>query len=130
MNSITIFLPLPRKELFPNARVHWRVRHRETRHARLVAKVQAMQAIGKEKPPQWARARMVVKFSLPHLRHDPSNLMRSLKAYEDGMQDAGVIANDRGLWPERPEVVRDPCVADHPNCEMRRGIVRMTLIPE
>jgi hypothetical protein len=35
---------------------------------------------------------------------DPSNMMASLKAYEDGIQDAGIIANDLGLWPLRPTI--------------------------
>jgi len=33
---------------------------------------------------------------------DPGNFMASLKATEDGIADAGIVENDRGLWPERP----------------------------
>jgi hypothetical protein len=130
MTDFTIFLPLPRRELFPNFHGHWRPKHREISHARLAAKNAAMNTLGPRRPPMWEKCRMVVKFSMPHLRHDPANLMASLKAYEDGLQDAGIIANDRGLWPERPIIERDPCVGDHPDSEFRRGIVRITLIPE
>jgi len=38
-------------------------------------------------------------------RHpDPDNIISSLKSAFDGLQDAGVVANDRGLWPERPVI--------------------------
>jgi hypothetical protein len=91
----------------------------------------AKEALGSEWPPRWASASLHVKFSLPTvLRHDPANLMRSLKAYEDGLQDACIIDNDRGLWPERPVIDRDPCVKEHPHRAFRRGIVRLTVVPE
>lgn len=131
MTHFTVFLPLPKAALFPNARVHWRVRWRETKMARRLAMVAAKEALGSEWPPRWPAASMHVKFSLPTaLRHDPSNLMRSLKAYEDGLQDARIIENDRGLWPERPVIDRDPMVKDHPIAAFRRGIVRIVIVPE
>ena len=46
---------------------------------------------------------------------DPGNFMSSLKACEDGIEDAGIIANDRGLWPERPEFFKD---AGNPRIEI------------
>lgn len=36
---------------------------------------------------------------------DPGNLMASLKAYEDGFQDAGIVKNDKELWPLRPVII-------------------------
>jgi hypothetical protein len=33
--------------------------------------------------------------------------MASLKAAEDGIADAGIIVNDRALWPERPVFDKD-----------------------
>ena len=131
MTSLTIYLPLPKAALFPNARVHWRVRWRETKLARRQAKEAAKAAMGKEWPPRWASASLHVTFTLPgELRHDPANLMRSLKAYEDGLQDAGIIENDRGLWPERPMIDRDPALKGHLLPAYRRGMVKMTVVPE
>jgi len=131
MNQISIFLPMPPAALFPNSRVHWRVRWRETKAARRLACMAAKEALGLNWPPRWVSASLHVKFSLPTvLRHDPANLMRSLKAYEDGLQDAGIVDNDRGLWPERPVIDRDPCVKDHPDRRFRRGIVRLTVMEE
>lgn len=37
---------------------------------------------------------------------DPDNIIASLKAYIDGLADAGIVANDKNLWPERPEIRR------------------------
>ena len=131
MTSLTIFLPLPKAALFPNARVHWRVRWRETKLARRLACEAAKAALVKEWPPRWPSASLHVKFTLPgQLRHDPANLMRSLKAYEDGLQDAGIIENDRGLWPERPVIDRDPALKGHLLPAFRRGIVKMVVVPE
>ena len=58
-------------------------------------------------PPRWLKAKMSVTLFHPTARTpDPTNLMASLKAYEDGFADAGIVANDRGLWPERPKFER------------------------
>ena len=130
MKMFTVFLPLPSPGLFPNFRGHWRIRHRETKLARRMACIEAKKALGAEWPPRWVTASLLVRFSLPSLRHDPTNLMRSLKAYEDGLQDAGIIQNDRGLWPERPDIVKDLAVKDHPLLCFRRGIVRLVVVPE
>lgn len=37
---------------------------------------------------------------------DPDNIIASLKAYIDGLADAGIVANDKNLWPERPAIQR------------------------
>ena len=130
MTQFTVILPLPPPALWANSRVHWSVRHRETRFARRLARVEAVRALDGQPPPMWEAATMNVRFSMPHLRFDASNLMRSLKAYEDGLQDAGIVRNDRGLWPARPEVVRDPAVRDHPVAMYRLGIVRLCIVAE
>jgi len=58
--------------------------------------------------PKWIKARMSVQaFFKTRLYPDPTNLMASLKAAEDGIADAGIVANDRGLWPERPTFATD-----------------------
>ncbi|MFN0129854.1 MAG: hypothetical protein ACKV19_24580 [Verrucomicrobiales bacterium] len=78
--QFTVFLPLPPPALWANSRVHWSVRHRETRFARRLARVEAVRALDGQPPPMWEAATMNVRFSMPHLRFDASNLMRSLKA--------------------------------------------------
>ncbi len=108
MNSITITLPLPARELSPNARVHWAKKAKITKAHRQAAGITAWVATGDSEPPHWKKAKMQVKAYFKTRRFpDPGNFMASLKAYEDGIADAGVVENDRGLWPERPEFFTD-----------------------
>lgn len=131
MEQVVIFMPLPAPALFSNDRSFWNVKARQVRFARHRAKVAARVAMGRQPQPYWRRAVLIVRFAFPRTcRHDPTNLMGSLKAYIDGLQDAGVILNDRGLWPERPEIIVDPQLLDHPDARMRRGLVRMVVRPE
>lgn len=103
MNSITITIPLPPRELSPNARCHWRKKAAKTKQYRLFAWSAALAVTRNQTPPRWLKAKMNVAAYFPTRRFpDPGNLMASLKAAEDGICDAGIVANDRGLWPERP----------------------------
>ncbi len=115
MKSLTITIPLPPKAVKPNARSHWRKKaqgnHTYRKQAWAAAKVEV-----KGNPPMWAKARMEVKAYFKTMNFpDPTNLMASLKAAEDGLQDAGVIVNDRDLWPERPQMFKD---ASNPRIEL------------
>ncbi len=50
-------------------------------------------------------ATVEVVWNCTGMRHpDPDNIVASLKAAFDGLQDAGIVANDRSLYPERPEI--------------------------
>ncbi len=131
MEQVVIFLPLPVPALFQNDRSHWSIKARQVRLARWRANCAAREAMGRDSAPYWRRSVLIVRFAFPgRCRHDPTNLMGSLKAYIDGLQDAGVIVNDKYLWPERPEIITDPQLADHPSAPMRRGMVRMIVRPE
>ncbi len=59
-------------------------------------------------PPRWKAASMSVAVFLGprNKQPDPDNLLASLKAYIDGLADAGVVANDKNLWPDRPRIER------------------------
>lgn len=102
MNSLTITIPLPPRAVSPNARIHWSKKASATKSYRREAWASAVAAINGS-PPRWLKAKMQVFAYFPNRRFpDPGNLMASLKAAEDGICDAGIVANDRGLWPERP----------------------------
>lgn len=102
MTSITITIPHPPRILSPNARAHWRAKATATKQHRMQAWAASVAAL-KGLPPHWLKARMSVTAYFKTRRWpDPANLMASLKAAEDGIADAGIVANDRGLWPERP----------------------------
>ena len=102
MNSISITIPIPPRILSPNARPHWAKKAKATKAFRLRSWA-ASSAATKGTPERWLKAKLEVVAYFPTRRFpDPTNLMASLKAAEDGICDAGVVANDRGLWPERP----------------------------
>ena len=114
--SITITLPLPSRKLSPNARVHWAEKAKLTRAARKVAHLAALEALNLRRPPGWLKARLEVKaFFKTNRSRDADNFMASLKSVCDGIADSGIIANDKGLWPERPTFEKD---AENPRIEL------------
>lgn len=110
MSALTFQLPIPARELSPNARCHWSRKAKAVTAARVAAACEANRVLFDSKtytPPKWSKARC--KAVLYHTRAvtpDPDNFIASLKPYLDGLADAGIVANDRELWPERPEYVR------------------------
>ncbi len=111
---LTISLPLPPAAVKPNARVHWARKAKATKAYRAQACYAARLAA--PVPPRWAKARMEARAYFKTARFpDPGNFMASLKAAEDGLQDAGIIRDDKGLWPERPQFFKD---AAHPRVEI------------
>ena len=124
-DTITIILPLPSSSLSPNARVHWAQKAVSAKAARMLAFSKTrftMTMTGAR--PMWKRARYTATFSFPDRRpRDLDNLMASLKAYLDGIADAGLVANDRALWPERPAVECDPEIKR----QKSRGYVRLVI---
>lgn len=87
-----ITLPMPPKELSPNARVHWGRKARATRKYRLTAAVAADFAKRGQQPDgnvDYREARVQVKlFSRTAHRRDGDNLIASMKSAFDGIADA------------------------------------------
>jgi hypothetical protein len=103
MTSISITIPLPPRCLSPNGRVHWAKKAKATKEHRTSSFYDAREALNGRTPPGWLKASLRVVAYFPNRRMpDPTNFMASLKAAEDGIADAGIIVNDRALWPERP----------------------------
>jgi len=116
MTSITIRLPHPPRAVKQNARSHWRAKAAAVKKYRKAGWAAAMAALQGQTPPRWVKARMEVKAYFKTMAFpDPANFMASLKAAEDGMEDAGIVQNDRGLWPERPTFAKD---AENPRIEI------------
>lgn len=108
MTSITITVPMPSTKLSPNARIHWAVRAKLTRAARKAAYGAALVALASRRPPGWIKAKLEVRAYFATLAFpDPTNFPMSLKAVIDGIADSGIIADDKGLWPERPIFRKD-----------------------
>ena len=117
--DVTITLPLPPRELSPNARVHHMVKAKAVRRYRRAAWACALEAqaplFGRR--PRWAAAKASATFYFPdRWQRDADNLLASLKAAFDGLADAGLIADDAGLT-HAPVVV--DVDADNPRVEIR-----------
>lgn len=94
---IIIDLPLPHKVLHPNGRTrNYKWRASVVRDHRAMA---CLVARGHAPKKPWMKARYRVTFSLPR-KQDEDNLSAWLKSYLDGLQDAGIVANDSGLTRE------------------------------
>ena len=91
---IELTLPLPPNVLHPNGRtrnVKWRASlvKKARSEAALVARMQAPAV-------PFKRAKVHATFYHPRERDD-DGLIAWLKSYLDGLQDAGIIENDRGF---------------------------------
>jgi len=105
MTSISITLPLPPKAVRNNWRGHWAAKAGAVKQYRFQAHMRALSAMGKEKLA-WEKANVKITAYFPTARHlDPANLIDALKPAFDGLQDAGVIVNDKNLWPQRPVII-------------------------
>lgn len=94
--SIVITLPIPRRELSPNARCHWHAKRRAVKAAREVARWTTTVAGGACLMLTAARIDIRAMHATDR-RRDRDNLISSCKAYFDGLADAGLIANDSGF---------------------------------
>jgi crossover junction endodeoxyribonuclease RusA len=115
---VIITLPLPHKNLSPNARVHHMAKARHTQKARLdayLATVDAANRSGVMVAPKWKKATAKATFYFrTKNRRDKSNMAGWLKAYEDGITDAGAWSDDSvvtwlppsidGIDPKNPRV--------------------------
>ena len=107
MKSVTITIPHPPLPCRPNSRAGWQKKARAVKSYRLLAAsaAQFKLLLSGFTPPKWKRARVRIVWRCQRNIHpDPDNIVASLKAAFDGLADAGVVENDKGLWPERPEV--------------------------
>lgn len=106
---LTITLPLPPKELSPNARVHWRVKALKVKGYRQAAMEEAMVAARDarmEAPFSWVRIKATF-FHTQNRGRDADNALASLKSAFDGLADAGIVTNDRKITHEPVEFMVD-----------------------
>jgi crossover junction endodeoxyribonuclease RusA len=107
---MTITIPLPPRVLHSNARPHWAAKARATKKYRGDCYLAAIDAINRQKPRGLPWTSATVKAVFYHRvkrRRDLDGAGASLKAAMDGLQDAGLIANDSGLVPLPPELLID-----------------------
>jgi crossover junction endodeoxyribonuclease RusA len=99
---LEVTLPIPPAATRPNARGHWAKKAKAVKQQREDAAVGARLALidGGYKAPHWERATVEVtlyRSASNARRSDSDNIIAWCKALYDGLQDAGVILNDRGL---------------------------------
>jgi Holliday junction resolvase RusA-like endonuclease len=99
---VLIVLPLPNKNLSPNARCHWRVKAEKTAQLRYWAGLAAQAAMREPGAPKgsmpWAEATAKVTFYFrTKARRDKDNCAASCKPIWDGFTDAGIWADDSGV---------------------------------
>ncbi len=100
--EITLELPHPGNACNPNTRSHWAVKAKAVKAMREAAASIAAYELRKlnSRPPMWQRAEVQATFYRPGKRArqmDSDNCISSLKGCLDGLQDAGIVANDSGL---------------------------------
>lgn len=106
MKSVTIVLPHPPQILRSNgSHGGHHARNRAAQAYKAQARLLSIQAFARQPAPRWRQARLLITWrSRTKIHPDPTNLVGMLKHAIDGMEAAGVIENDRGLWPERPRI--------------------------
>lgn len=103
MDRITITVPLPPRELHPNARKHWRAKMQAKSRQRGDACLAAMSAT-RSKGPGWTLAEVHTTWYMAR-KNDSDNLIAWGKATWDGLQDAGIIQDDGGFIYMPPKQV-------------------------
>jgi hypothetical protein len=117
--TLTLQLPLPDPALrsngsFGNAWVY-RNAFRKAK-AQAVAEAERVLTDAGMVPPRWDKvAAVVTQYHITPQRLDPDNLIAACKAYFDGIAAAGLVANDKNLFPDRPRFER---VAKFPRIEI------------
>jgi Holliday junction resolvase RusA-like endonuclease len=97
-DTIMIELPLPPAVLHPNARTHWAAKARSTKRYRNSAYLRSLEVLNGSAAPMWKAATVRAAWYFKTKRNrDLDGLVSWAKAAFDGLQDAGIVANDSGL---------------------------------
>jgi hypothetical protein len=113
-DSVVVVLGLPPREIHPNGRCAGREKSALIRECRAAAKMGAKLAGW---APGWRRATLESTFYVAHHQEpDDDGLVAWLKPHRDGLADAGLVMNDRGIKNADPVVVNG---SDRPRLELR-----------
>lgn len=121
MNKLTIAIPIPPPSLDPNGLPRTRMgalgRERAKKKYRGDCLASSLSAMGGRDAPLWRRAKVDVVWYRPKggQQRDPQNIIAHLKHAIDGIQDAGVVVNDKGVeWG----AISQPFDRDDPRVEL------------
>jgi len=108
-NTITVVCPLPPKELSPNARCHWRVKHVHSSDYRRACRFATVHVLTRKlrENVEWSHSTLQATFFYPdRRRRDRDNSAAMLKYAYDGIAEA-LGVDDYGFRPQMPEVEVD-----------------------
>ena len=121
MSERTVVIPgTPDAGVSPNARGRdWRKQAKRIQQARYLARMAALEQYGRVKPlraPVILHA--VIAWESRRKFMDVTNAIASMKSFEDGLVDSGIMSDDRGVLGWTIEQARDP---------EKRGWTRITI---
>lgn len=107
---LTVTVGLPARTLSANARVHWAVRMKATKRARVESWAAAQVAMHEvNEKGGWKEATCQVHwYARDSRRRDKDNCLSSLKATFDGLVDAGLLEDDSALTHLPLVILVDP----------------------
>jgi crossover junction endodeoxyribonuclease RusA len=96
---LTVTIGVPQRVLSPNARCHWGVKARATKRARVEAWAATQVAMYEANVKGgWVEATAEVHwYARQDRKRDTDNCLASLKAYFDGIVDAGLLRDDNAI---------------------------------
>lgn len=108
--ELTIPLPWKKPPLSLNDRMHWRQKHRITRHMRTHIAWTLSAGANKRAPLRKGQRLRVELHYQPrdNRRRDTDNMVASLKPICDGIVDAGIVEDDTPEYMIKPEPVIHP----------------------
>lgn len=114
MNELQIELPIPPIAIHPNRRMLDRMAFAKVvRKARANATACTLAALGRSESPRWSKVALECRWYFPCVRkRDEDNLTGWIKAYRDGIADAGIFA---GPGDEAIVMTTHKCAVDHDN---------------
>lgn len=97
--ALLLTVSIPARTLSPNARVHWAVKMKATKAARVESWAGVQVAMHEQavKGGWKACECRVVWYARDSRRRDRDNLLASLKATFDGLVDGGLLVDDAGI---------------------------------
>ena len=98
--TLTVVLPLPHSDLWPNRHVYWRRRSDAAKSLRAAAGYAALHAINEAgiKRPRWKRASAKCRYYFREKRkRDGDGALSAAKAAFDGFTDAKIWLDDSGV---------------------------------
>lgn len=110
--TLTITLPIPPKELSPNARPHFQAKAKKVKQYRNRAMLEVLAQVPGGYKPMFKRAEVHIDwFTETARRMDGDNALACLKSAFDGVTDSGFLSDDRGLTHHPVRFEKDK---DHP----------------